>query len=230
MSVKGFYRNPFKSVTITNERLLKFGQDHLQRLNANNVNDDLTETINSVTPLVNGLAAAINSEDSYQIQQRSLTLQMRETLNGFKKDVSRFEGAIRAKWDAGSPQYQQFFPHGVTEYRKANLTNAERLINRFTNTATQYIGDLGQEFVDKFTAHHSAFVAARQAQLQQFGEVDEAKAASRDTRQALESQLLQNIHTLGLKYSANPERSMDFFDMSSLRPPKRSKSVTPPIE
>ena len=230
MSLKSFYRNPFKATTITVERLVKFCKDHLERLTAYNVDDALTATINETTPLLNALNAAVNAEDTSAVTQLSLTQKMTATLKAFKKDVSRDEGLIRHTWGAGTPEYRQFFPNGVSEYSTASLTDAEILMSRFVSSATAHVATLGQAFADKFSAHLSNFSAARKAQLQQFGEVSEAKADVREKREAMETQLLKNIHTLGTQFTANGNRSMNFFDESLLRRSKRTKVETPPAE
>ena len=228
MSLKSFYRNPFKATTITVERLVKFCKDHLERLTAYNVDDALTATINETTPLLNALNAAVNAEDTSAVTQLSLTQKMTATLKAFKKDVSRDEGLIRHTWGAGTPEYRQFFPNGVSEYSTASLTDAEILMSRFVSSATAHVATLGQAFADKFSAHLSNFSAARKAQLQQFGEVSEAKADVREKREAMETQLLKNIHTLGTQFTANGNRSMNFFDESLLRRSKRTKVEPPP--
>ena len=155
---------------------------------------------------------------------------MTATMKAFKKDVSRDEGLIRHTWGAGTPEYRQFFPNGVSEYSTASLTDAEILMSRFVSSATAHVATLGQAFADKFSAHLSNFSAARKAQLQQFGEVSEAKADVREKREAMETQLLKNIHTLGTQFTANGNRSMNFFDESLLRRSKRTKVETPPAE
>ena len=73
MSLKSFYRNPFKAASVTDERLVKFGKDHLERLTAYNVDDALTATINETTPLLDALNAAVNAEDTSAVTQLKLS-------------------------------------------------------------------------------------------------------------------------------------------------------------
>ncbi|MCB9070512.1 MAG: hypothetical protein H6629_22280 [Calditrichae bacterium] len=36
---------------------------------------------------------------------------------------------------------------------------------------------------------------------------------------------MQNIYTLGMKHIGNSDRGMDYFDMSIIRKPKRTKTI-----
>ena len=224
MDINRLFKNPFSAAHITHPKIFKFGEDHIQRLNANNVAADLADTITATTNLFDDFAAALSVEDKSFIRQQALTQTMNQTLVDFKNEIRREEGLVRSILGANSPAYKEFFPRGITEYNTAKLSNAEVLMSRFVATATDYVATLGQPFVDKFTQLQTTFVDARKAQLQQFGEVAEAKSATREKRQVLETQLVQNIYTLGMKYPANPDRGKDFFDMSILRRPKRVKN------
>ncbi|MCB0265196.1 MAG: hypothetical protein KDH98_18765 [Calditrichaeota bacterium] len=224
MEIKRILKNPFKTAFITNRRFFKFGEDHLQRLKAYNVANALDDTITTTEPKVSAFVQALNVVDQQEVLKKSATYSMQAAQKTFVKAVRRQHGLISAKWGTDSVEYKAFFPLGLREYSHPTLENIGTLMNRFAAMAQTYVADLGQAFVDQFTDIRDNFVAARQAQLLQFGEFEEAKTLLRDTRETLETQLMQNIYTLGMKHIGNSDRGMDYFDMSIIRKPKRTKN------
>jgi hypothetical protein len=107
----------------------------------------------------------------------------------------------------------------LEEYNQATLADVETLMARYAQAAAPHEAELGQPFVEKFESFHTAFKAARSAQLLVMGEVKAEKADTRGTRAALEDQLMDNLLTLAMKFKRDPDAAMAYFDQSFIRRP-----------
>ena len=73
------------------------------------------------------------------------------------------EAAVHVAFGKESAIYQEFFPQGLTEYRRATLTTASALFTRFVDTAKNHQGALGAAFVSKYMVLLAAFVRDRKS-------------------------------------------------------------------
>lgn len=216
-----FFRNHFDTKEISDDRLRKFSEDHLQRLAANNGNGEYTDLIAAATAAYNGYFGAITDEDTRFAIQQGLTRAMQNIFEEFKKAVSQKEGMVRALWGKESPEYQEFFPLGLREYAQATLATVETLMSRMADAAERRLAALGQPFADQFADLKSRFLAARAGQLQKFGAVADSRNTTRESRDELEIQLMKSLLTLALKFTGDGERGLGFFDQSIIRPAGR---------
>ena len=135
----------------------------------------------------------------------------------FVELVRQKEGFVRGTWGRHSPQYKEFFPRGIGEYSRANLSNVENLMVRMISAATKYKDELGQPFLDLFTRVHSDFVQIREQQLQKFGTVSTRKQTTRAKRDVLTEQLMKNLLTIAVDSIGEPQRLSEYFDQSIVR-------------
>lgn len=82
--------------------------------------------------------------------------------------------------------------------------------------AAEHIDELGCEFHDLFIDIRDRFVAARDAQLEKFGEVKEYKERTAESRDELEVQLMKNVLTLAKDHIGQPQAVTRYFDQSVL--------------
>lgn len=216
ISLNTFFKNHFDSEHISDKKMRRFTESHLGLLAANNDDGCYTRLITDTTEAYKTYyGSMVDDEVKFSIQQ-SLTRSKDSVHDRFKKMVSQKEGTIRGQWGAESSIYEEFFPHGVTEYAKSNLSNVEMLMTRFINAARSHQDELGNEFVRLFEDLRDEFIAIRQAQVEKMSEVSESRVDTAETRDALEVQLMKNLLVIALDNIGHPERVAKFFDESLL--------------
>ena len=212
-----FFKEHFDTNRISDDKMKKFSEDHLNRLIVNNTNGQYDTLIATTQPLYNAFKNAISAESFEYAKQQSSTISTDKVIADFKKMVSQKEGIIRGNWGTESAEYQLFFPQGLTEYHAATKANVEELMDRFVMACQAYSQDLGIIFVNTFVSLRDDYVTTRTNQLQQIGKVIANKTETENTRKALSKQLNLNVLTLALEFLGNPERGIDFFDQSIIR-------------
>lgn len=211
-----FFKNHFDSDYISDKKMRRFTESHLGLLAANNSDGCYTRLLTDTTEVYNIYFGSMADDDVKFSVQQSLTRSKDSVHDRFRETVSQQEGTIRGKWGVDSSIYEEFFPNGLTEYRKSNLSNVEMLMNRFVTAARAHVDELGKEFVRLFEDLRDEFVEIRQAQVEKMGEVSESRADTAETRDALEAQLMKNVLVIALDNIGHPERVSKFFDESLL--------------
>lgn len=83
-----------------------------------------------------------------QAIQKSFTPSKDNLVATFKSGVSRQEGLVCGKFGKDSSPYIEFFPLGITEYRKATMDNVLNLMNGMADLGQEYVADLGNDFIE----------------------------------------------------------------------------------
>lgn len=217
INMETFFKNHFDTKRISDENLRKFAEIHLQRLSANNGGGEFTQMINDTTNAYTSYFGSITDEDTKFAVQQGLTITVNNAVENFKKAVSQKEGLVRATFGKDSPQYQEFFPLGVSEYSTATLQNVEMLMKRFEIASTTHQAQLGPALAAEFTGYLNAYTIARAAQLLKIGEVKDSKTNTSLQRDVVEKELMKNVHLIGSMFVGDVNRCMDFFDQSFIR-------------
>jgi len=227
INMETFFKNHFNTKEISDENLRKFAEIHLQRMAAKNGGGAFTTMITDTTTAYNNYFGSISDEDTKFAVQQGLTIAVNNSVENFKKAASQKEGLVRATFGKDSPQYQEFFPLGVTEYSKATLQNVEMLMNRFVTAAGKYTVELGAALETEFQGYLTAFTTARASQLLKIGEVADSKTDTSFKRDDVENELMKNVHLIGAMYVGDINTCMDFFDQSFVRDRKESEDEEP---
>ena len=217
MNLERFFEIQFNDVIIIRERLRKFVEDHLQRLSVQNTANQYDQMITDTQAVYESFFGAIQDKDTRFSLQQSRTKSMNNVMESFKKAVSLREGLIKNYFNADSPEYQEFFPYGRTEYHDASLENIETLLNRMVTYCTAHTAVLGSSIVTEFTTYKTKFLTARGDQLQVKGQVSDALEAAAQHRNALEIQLTKNVLTIALAHIGNKNAASMFFDQSIIK-------------
>lgn len=212
-----FFKVHFDTVEISDNNLYKFAEDHIERLNANNDKQEYSSMINEIAPIFDAYFVSMGVEDTQFSQQQGKTVTVDSVIAEFKETVSLSEGLIRYTYKPKSPEYQEFFPGGVTEYSTAIKANVYLLMNRMVKLSEKYSAKLGAEFVNNFVDIEARYKIARVNQLQDIGRVTANKSTTEESRLLLEVQLMRNLLDIARKFVGNPSRGMDFFDQSIIR-------------
>ena len=222
LNIRSIFKNHFSTARISDDNFRKFANDHVARITANNINGQYTSILQATTQLAAAYDVLIKQEDSTYATQQGNTIKTDQITEQFKKAVSQREGTVRGEFGVNSPEYQEFFPNGVTEYSTATRGNIETLLQRITDKSQKYANILGNNLYNIFSALQAQYQVARNEQLVVIGNVDMLKSQVTAAREALEKQIMTNILTLAIEFLGNADRADDFFDQSIIRP-KQSK-------
>lgn len=217
LNIRSLFKNHFSTARISDDNLRKFANDHVARITANNTNGQYAQILQATTQLAAAYDVLIKQEDSTFATQQGNTLKTDQITEQFKKAVSQREGTVRGEFGVNSPEYQEFFPNGVTEYSTATRGNIETLLQRITDKSQKYANILGNNLYNIFSALQAQYQVARNEQLVVIGNVDMIKSQVTAAREALEKQMMINILTLAVEFLGNPDRADDFFDQSIIR-------------
>lgn len=226
-NLRTYFDIQFDEKEISDNELRTFAEDHLRRLAGNDPDNRFGDLLAATTATYTAFFGAISDEDAHTAVREGLTKTKDVALANFKAAISRREGTIRGEFGKESSEYQEFFPHGVTEYTTATLENVETLMKRMVTGATKYKTQLGQGFLDEFAALQSAFMGARDAQIEKKGAVSGSKTEAANARKALEKQLTTNVLTLALAFLGQPQAGISYFDQSLLREDEKSVPKPP---
>lgn len=217
IDLRKLFKNHFDTDKISDDNIKKFAEIHLERLSANNGTAQFTTMITATTAAFTAYFGAMTNEDTKFAIQQGLTITMNNIVENFKKFVSQKEGIVRGNFSKTSPEYQEFFPQGVTEYSNANLANIETLITRFVAASERHNTTLGAALQTDAENYLTGFKNARKAQLEKIGEVSAQKTATSTTRDGIENELMKNVHLIASMFIGDVDRCMDFFDQSFIR-------------
>lgn len=217
MNMETFFKNHFDTKEISDENLRKFAEIHLQRMAAKNGGGEFTTMITDTTTAYNNYFGSITDEDVKFAVQQGLTIAVNNAVTNFKKAVSQKEGSVRGVFGKDAPEYQEFFPLGLTEYSQATLQDVEMLMNRMVTAANKYTVELGAALETEFQGYLTTFTTARAAQLLKIGEVKDSKTDTSFKRDVVEIELMKNVHLIGAMFVGDVNTCMDFFDQSFVR-------------
>lgn len=222
MDFKKLFANHFASTQgkyISDEELKDFSQDGMARITANNGGGMFTTLLNDTLTAHTTYFGAITDKDIKFAVQQSLTLSKDNIVHTFKETVQEKSGTIQGAFAGGknAPEYQEFFPLGLTEYTNATMGNIEVLINRMVTASNNHAPILGVPFVAIWTNIQTNYITARSLQLNKKGEVGVAREAVDTNRLPLELQWCRNLHFVGFTYPGNVEQCATFFNQSLLK-------------
>lgn len=218
MDLKRFPVNQFDTDRISDDNLKKFSEIAIQNFIANNPGSIYDQMIIDITTAHTDYYGAITDEDVKTAIKEGSTIAMNGSLKLFKETVSQKEGIVRGTYGASSPTYQEFFPHGLTEYSNATLGTAETLMDRMVSRATAHVAELTAAFVTLFTNLKTSFINKRDAQLLLIGEVKGKKVVTGSNRNVLEVVLMKGVLTVALNNIGNPDAIDIYFDQSFIKP------------
>ena len=220
IDLRNLFKNFFNTSKISDDTLRKGCQDHLARLAASNQNGQYTQMIADTTAVYKAFCIAIDAEDVNLATQQASTLNVDNHLDEFRKSISRYEGAVRAEFGADSAEYQEFFPHGLTEYSLCNKSNAEMLMERVDILCRKYASQLSNNMVALFARINQNYDLLRSEQLQYIGTTSVRKQQTAQSRTVLEERICKNLLLIAADNIGKPELLTMYIDQSIFRPNK----------
>jgi hypothetical protein len=222
-----YYENAFFPIE-TNEGNFVEGTDrHIALLETNNPGGIYTALIATSKTLRDALKTAISARDSEATEQEGSTLLMNNTFAAFQQFVRIREGLIRSTFEGdNTPQYEEFFPHGLTEYSQATLGTIETLMDRMVTKATKYELELGLAFKNDCLAKRLAFINARAAQVTNLAESNALQASVGGALHEMAEQLTVNLLTTASENVGKPYTADLYFDQRFFQRPEQSGIYT----
>lgn len=217
ISFEKLFKNHFNSEKVTYNDLKKFSEDHLARLIANPGTDRIKELTAPTGAAHTAYFGAISNQDVAIAVREGMTLAVDQQIDNFKALIRRKAGAITNAFGEESPQYQEFFPQGLSEYSSATKATIELLMRRVVSAGLTHEREIGGDFVNAFSEIYNQYQTLREAQLQKKGDVSDLAEARDDARRALTTQLTANIHLIAHTYPGNVAQCTAYFDESILR-------------
>ena len=214
-----YYKNFFHNEKITNLRLGIGGNANIQILILKNNAGEYDTMISDSTAKHIAFVANISGGISDLNTQKAKTSIVNNIITQFEQKVHRDFPVIMSKYYKDTTEYAEFFPFGLTEFNRITKEKFENLCARFLGTLTTYQGGLiTAQMVTDITAMHTNFIAAQNLQTQKKADVKTDRIEGNLDRVPFENQLYKNFHTLAAKFSDNPEKVEEFFDMKLFFP------------
>ncbi len=222
INLSNYFKLQFDDPKLSDERIAKFAEVALARLQNNNPEGQFTALIAPLNDALTLFRAKQSEKSIYKAQREGTTVTVDSKMDEFRKLALQREGLIRDLFGTDSREYQEFYPLGTHEYTKMNKTNAEMLMNRMIAAYTTYNDRLPEGRLDEFTKLFNEYKAARAEQLEKAAGVSGKVAEKTSGRAALEMQLQKNLLTLALAFMGQPEMYMVYFEPSLLKPYRHS--------
>jgi hypothetical protein len=216
-NLETFFENPFDDDKISDERKNSFARDHINRTTDNNPGGRYTPMITATQTVYDGYFGKIVETGGSTALRKSKTITVEEVSQQIKKLLSSKEGVINDIWPRKSSVYTEFYPMGITEYWEATRDGILPLLDRFIDACGRHTGQLPTNFVDQFRELREAYDTARSEQQQKKGDVVDDKEAKVVARQALDSQLFQNLLQIAKDFAGNPSMLSAYFDQTIIR-------------
>ena len=218
LALRSLFSNPFDSRVIRDGRIAEFARDHIERLRNANTSGVYQSLLAETEAAYVACFGNLTAKDVAKAEREGLTQTTTEALAAFKAALSDLEAQVRLALGKSSPAYESFFPQGLTEYHKATLTTAPMLMERIVSLVKSHQSALGAATLVRYSQLQADFVSARQAQQEKKGRVSALKAASNETRRALELRLWKNALLLAAEHVGDADQLAVFFDPTRLKP------------
>lgn len=212
-----FFKVHFDTDKLSDDKIKRYTQSHIERLTANNAGDKYAPMIMATTTAYNNFYGAISAEVTNEGIKQAATMSVDAIITEFKTEVSLMEGVIRRAFRSTPSVIEEFFPAGLTEYTIATKSNIEMLMDRMVNACGNNSEGLPSDFDANVKALRQSYKDQRKAQLNKIGTVADDKARAATLRNVLEIQLCKNILDLAKEYLGDPVNGLKFFDQSIIR-------------
>ena len=218
----------FDDVHLADYNLRSFTQDHLLRLSipANNPGGIYSGLISVTTTKFNAFFGKMDNESIQDSINQSLTITTEETKALAITYLSTLEGLVSFKFGKTSGTYQQFYPHGLSEYHDANLDELPGKFTRFLTAANTHLLATNPTEVNEITTRITNYNNARIAQLTGFGTIETLQTGRRDDRTALTLQLTTNLLSIALNNLGNADNFNNYYNPAYLPLTEGGTSVT----
>ncbi len=215
--LEGYTKYPFEGVRVGRSIFAQFILILIDRLVATGlaVYNPIILEIRTAYNLMFGVISQNMQDLSDQMSETGAVKQIRKNWGIV---VDKVQTDVRYKFGKNSSEDKKFFPHGISPYKKAPLSDFLIKIELLEKYCTEYVADLGAPLLAEVTAIKTEFITERDSQLQLIGKVKSIipnYAQKQDnmiklTYKAMLTILLQNVD--------NPRVMLTFFDEQLIYP------------
>jgi hypothetical protein len=217
LPVEKIFGNVFNTKEITPDRLLLFAKDNLARLIKGNATHVFDSIITILTNLIAALETEVSAVDTTLNLQSGQTDEVDLVTSNFHHSLSDLEGVIaNSLGGKGTIGFKEFYPHGVTEYSKANRKTMVNLTTRVNKAATKYAAQLGVTVTTKLQGYQALYVTARDAQSTSIAGLSTNRGVKSTAVFNMEKGLLKSIYTVGIQFPADVVQCSGIFNFNLL--------------
>ncbi len=224
MRLENIFRQVFDDTLVNDDRLIKYAEVALARLQQNNADGKFTDLIPALRSALENFKNAVASKKTLVAQREGSTKGVDELIAEFKKKALQREGLIRDIFGVDSPAYQEFYPLGTSEYTRMTKTNADQLMRRMLTAYINNADKLPEERRLEIEKLYTDYTTARATQLEKAAGISNKQVEKTQGRAALEIQLQYNLLTIAREFIGKTEMYSTYFEHNLLFP-YRHKSL-----
>lgn len=208
----------FDDKNLPDYKLRGFAEDFLVRLVLpdNNPGGIYTGIFNDVNTKYTNFFGKITNVASLDAISQGLTVAMENAKKAAIDQIIKLEGLVTFKFGTTGSTYQQFYPHGLSEYHNADLPELPTLLHRFLTATTTHLNATHPDDVTETSTLFSNFNTARSSQLNIQGQVSSGTTGKRTDRKALTLSITTAMLTIAINNLENPDNFNNYYNPSYL--------------
>lgn len=215
-----YFDNPFMDVRIALDRRKAFGEDTIQRITVQNINNQFDALLNQTVNVHNALFGGITELSTDRAVREARTKTTDGIMEDFKMRNSQLNAYFIANGVNKQDVYLEFFPQGIQAFtRDVNKENIQQrmqtLITAITNN-TAIAG--GAAVLQQYTDFAASYQAARTAQLNKTGEISSGIDILDTVEAAWNDQMFSNLLTFAQLNRNQPDNINLYMNPSLLEP------------
>ncbi len=211
-----FLKNPFLSSKISVSNFDKLVRSHLASLEVANKDSSFTTILNDTKALYQAFSHRIAEKSTSSSSKKGYTENVDNVVELVKNFIAELEPNIQYQFRKEPGKYAEFYPNGITEYRRAGKDELLVLFKRLIDTCFLYAERLGKDVLSE--AHHlqERLEHARNGQVHKKQTVKDLSGSAAASQQALAIRLYSTLGFLISTYAGQPDMINKFFDFSFL--------------
>jgi hypothetical protein len=208
-----YSENPFPTIETSKDSIQKFSYDHYKRMEAAE-NPAYAARLLATRDAWQKLFGNLETYDADRNLQQSFTIQLNSKMMDFIDKSLGLEPLIEYKFKKTSGTYQEFFPHGRTEYLQVNQENIFHLMKRMVDGTNKYATELGAGLEAEFIQLRDDYQDIWDLQRTKKGEVKDAIPDFEAKVQVMYGELYKNMLVILTENYLNPKAMLVYFDQT----------------
>ncbi len=223
-----FLDNPFDDKEISEAELAAFTTDHLERLIANNTNNEFTARI-TATQSAYDLFADCVTDDGARLAIRKTRKLAKNNYREITipRDVARIEGALVSAYGEDSPVILEALPDGRSIFQACRDDQVEAKLEILSQAVTAHQADLVPAIVTLTTALKANWLTVYAASEASTGSKAVTQDGKRMAREGLQEMLYLNLVKLMEMFPRQPEKMPIYMQQHLLENPAAPEEPEP---
>ena len=192
-------------------------EEHLARISAPGTPAPIAALVAPTAAAFTAVFGKLSDAKTAEAVRQALTAANDAAMADFIAFTKRKEAAILSVFPKDAPEYQEFFPQGMAQYREMNKGNAEQIMNQMVEAVSKYESQLESGLVSGFASRREQYMETRTSQLSQKGVADDRSEEADTLRAQLEEQFYVNLCVIGAHFRGNVEAASIYIDQSMVR-------------